>query len=345
MWALPNYLFTIQNGYLAFYNDSDGAITAPNAEIDYDAGTPPQMNVTCGGDININAGQTLPAEVDITNGGNGFLQLSQSGSFLTDTSSLTLQSAASLVTFGVQGSITPPGGVTFDFDGGFPGMDAYSLNGGSNVGIYDTVFGGLTFSGGLLTDDSSSYSIPWAGITGTPTTLSGYGITDAVPMPVSPVLGYVLTWNGSAVDWEPGGGGGTPTSIANGGSTLALDGSGNLTTTLASGELINLGNYSDAAYLEISSIGQITLYSNGRQALAVGSGGDIQLARPSQPWLSILTDQSCSSPTLVGVSELTVPATSLSPALAPLGCPSGEPRRLGSTLRPELRPDGRLAPL
>lgn len=160
IWSLPNYLFTIQNGYLAFYSDGEGPLTTPNASIEYDlAGATPFLHLFSGGDIEIVGGLGGTGnQIDIaTNGGNSFLELTPVGSFLGDTLALQLQSGPALINFGVP---YVPGGSCLDYDGGSPGVDAYSLNQGSAVGIYDLVFGGLTFSGGLLTDDSGDYTFP-----------------------------------------------------------------------------------------------------------------------------------------------------------------------------------------
>ena len=45
-----------------------------------------------------------------------------------------------------------------------------------------------------LSSGGTASSVPWSGVTGTPTTLSGYGITDAVPS------SRTLTINGTSYD-------------------------------------------------------------------------------------------------------------------------------------------------
>lgn len=65
-------------------------------------------------------------------------------------------------------AVVPPGG------GGANGLMGYA--GGSNLPVFYTVGAGISLSGGALV------ALPqaWASITGKPTTLAGYGITDGV---------------------------------------------------------------------------------------------------------------------------------------------------------------------
>src|SRR6185437_12626245 len=152
IWSLPNYLLTIQNGDIAFYNYGEGTLTTPRASIEYDlSATDPFLHFLCDGDIEIIGGRGgVGNEIDIaTNGGNSFLELGVAGSFLGDTASLQLQGGASLINFDQP---YPPGGTALDYDGGNPGFDAYSLNQGFAVGTYGTDSIGNVFQGGLCTD-------------------------------------------------------------------------------------------------------------------------------------------------------------------------------------------------
>ena len=56
-------------------------------------------------------------------------------------------------------------------------------------------FGHVTgYSTGTESDQTTVSSVPWTGITGKPTTLSGYGITDGVPTYTVNVAQTDLTW-------------------------------------------------------------------------------------------------------------------------------------------------------
>ncbi|SVA80771.1 uncharacterized protein METZ01_LOCUS133625, partial [marine metagenome] len=99
-------------------------------------------------------------------------------------------------------------------------------------------------SGSVFGDDSTvlvdgvNNSIPFNVLSGTPTTLSGYGITDGYANSdvdshlnqSNPTSGYVLSWNGSDYSWvaQSGGGGGATDKIEEGDSSVeVIDGGAN----------------------------------------------------------------------------------------------------------------------
>ncbi len=111
------------------------------------------------------------------------------------------------------------------------------------VANYVTGLGyGDIFTSGSYTNPSWIISLPWSKITSTPTTLSGYGITDAVP------AARTITINGVTYDlsanrsWTVSGGGG------GGSSTIDWDSIFNTPTTIAGYGITDFNSLGDARW-------------------------------------------------------------------------------------------------
>jgi len=106
----------------------------------------------------------------------------------------------------------------------------------------------LSITESQISDLSHTTSLPFASITSTPTTLSGYGITDGYANSdvdthlntSTATTGQVLSWDGADYDWITGGGGGGISNVVEdttpqlGG---ALDVNGNAITSVSNGDI------------------------------------------------------------------------------------------------------------
>ncbi len=157
--------------------------------------------------------------------------------------------------------------------GGTLDANSNTIDMGSNVitdakvGQWDTAYGwGNHASSGYLT------SVPaqsFASLTGKPTTIAGYGITnlnasiDAHLNQSGPTSGYVLSWNGSDYAWVAQSGGGA--SAINNLSDVTISGA-------SSGQVLK---YNGSAWVNAADAGGIALtdLSVGAEASASGNGG------------------------------------------------------------------------
>lgn len=109
---------------------------------------------------------------------------------------------------------------------------------GTNDGVSMAVWNPSNFSVASATTAGSATSastVPWSGVTGTPTTLAGYGITDSLTLSAANAA-YLSKTVGTNIQ-DSGGGSrffftsGGSTQITAGGGTAVLDTSGNLTAS------------------------------------------------------------------------------------------------------------------
>lgn len=99
----------------------------------------------------------------------------------------------------ITGAYTFNNKVTFNDSVSIADLTASSLivNGSTrfnNAVIASTFTGNLEGNAKTATSATSASSVPWSGVTGKPTTLSGYGITDGVPTYTVNVAQTDLTW-------------------------------------------------------------------------------------------------------------------------------------------------------
>jgi hypothetical protein len=170
----------MQDGALGFYLTSEGALTSPDASITYEHVSGANvLTMACLRSLLLNACSGSADSLTLTNVYTGAaLQLLSNGdgSTLLDPAYAALQAVnggvAAISRFGQSVE------VFFDLSAQGLVTPYFSLQNATYIGQYGSLFGAAV-KGGIITS-LSGLAVPWSDVTATPTTLSGYGITNGL---------------------------------------------------------------------------------------------------------------------------------------------------------------------